>query len=87
MKYSKEQLSKLVADLKRHRDELKVKLHLAKADVQDEWIRLETKYDEVKKKMGSFKKEAGKSAESIGATLGRAADEIKKEYERLKKQI
>jgi len=87
MNYSKEQLNKLVEDLKRQRDELKVKLHLAKADAKDEWIKLEMKYEEVKAKIGSFKKEAGKSAETVSATLGLAADEIKKEYERLRKMM
>ena len=45
------------------------------------------KYEEVKAKIGSFKKEAGKSAETVSATLGLAADEIKKEYERLRKMM
>jgi len=87
VEYSKEKLDKLVEDLKRQRDELKLKLHLAKADARDEWAKLETKYQEVKAKMESFKQEAGKSAGVVGAALGRAADEIKKEYDRLRKQI
>ena len=87
MKYSKEHLNKLVEDLKRQRDELNVRLHLAKADARDEWAKLETKYDEVKAKMDLVRKEAGKTAESVGAALGLAIDEMKKGYERLRKMM
>ena len=87
MESTKEKLDKLVGDLKRQRDELKLQLHLAKADAKDQWAKLETKYEELKAKADKLGKEAGKSAETIGATLECAADEIKKEYERLRKQV
>ena len=87
MSYSTEQLTKMLDDLKRQRDELNVKLHLAKAEVRDEWAKLETKLEEVKSKMSTVGQEAGKTAESVGVAMGLAVDEIKKGYERLRKSL
>jgi len=87
MKYTKEHLNKLVEDLKNQRDDPNVRLHLAKADPKDEWVKLETKYEEVKAKMDLIRKEAGKTAESGGAALGLAIDEMKKGYERVRKMM
>ena len=87
MKYSKKQLDRLVADLKRQHDQLKVKLRLAKADARGEWAKLEKKYKTVRKKMPLVKKEVEKTAGSTGAALGQAANEIKRGFARLKKMM
>jgi uncharacterized protein YjbJ (UPF0337 family) len=84
MGYTKDDLKKLVDELTQQRDELKVKLHLAKAEVRDEWDKLETKWEEVKGKMAIASEEAGKTADSVTSAAGLVADEIKKGYERIK---
>ena len=43
-----EQMTKAVEHLKQQRDELQLKLHLAKADAKDEWARLEHQWEEMK---------------------------------------
>ena len=45
-----ENLQKLCEDLKRQRDELQVRLHVAKAEARDEWARLEIRWEEAKTK-------------------------------------
>ncbi len=50
---------KLVEDLQPEIDELKVKLHLAKADAKDEWARLEQKVADYKVKADRTGGEAG----------------------------
>jgi hypothetical protein len=87
MKYSRKQLDRLVADLKRQHDQLKVKLRLAKADARGEWAKLEKKYQTVRKKMPLVKKEVEKTAGSTGVALGQAAKEIKRGFARLKKMM
>ncbi|MDT7042763.1 hypothetical protein [Candidatus Nitronereus thalassa] len=84
MGYTKDDLKKLVDELTKQRDELKVKLHLAKAEGRDEWEKLETKWEEVKGKMKTMGEEAGEAADSVTAAAGLLADEIKKGYERIK---
>jgi len=87
MAETKEQLTKMVDDLKRQRDEIKLKLHLAKADARDEWSKLEVKLEQMKTKMDSFRQEAGTTAGEVGKALELAAAELKKGYERIKKLL
>lgn len=87
MGQSLEQLQKIAADLKRQRDELQVKLHLAKADARDEWAKLETRWEEVKTKMETVSKEASHTTESVASGLGLVLDELKKGYDNIRKAL
>ena len=84
---AKEQITKAAEHLKQQRDELRVKLHLAKAEAKDEWARLEKQWEEMKPKLEAAKEEAGKTAESVGTALGLAVEELKKGYERLRNRL
>ena len=83
----KEQMTKTLEHLKQQRDELQVQLHLAKADAKDEWARLENQWEEIKPKLEAAREEVGRTAESVGAALGLAIDELKKGYERLRSRL
>jgi chromosome segregation ATPase len=83
----KEQMTKALGHLKQQRDELQVQLHLAKADAKDEWARLDAQWSEIKPKLEAAREEVGKTAESVGAALGLAIDELKKGYERLRSRL
>jgi chromosome segregation ATPase len=83
----KQQMTKALDHLKQQRDELQVQLHLAKADAKDEWARLESQWDEIKPQLEAAREEVGKTAESVGAALGLAIDELKKGYERLRSRL
>jgi hypothetical protein len=83
----KEQMTKALEHFKQQRDELQVKLHLAKADAKDEWARLENQWEEIRPKLEVARGEAGRTAESVGAALGLAIDELKKGYERLRSRL
>jgi len=87
MSNSLEHLQKIADDLKRQRDELQVKLHLAKADARDEWEKLETRWDEVKTKMQSVRQEASHTTESVSTGLGLVLDELKKGYDNIRKTL
>ena len=84
---SLENLQKIGEDLKRQRDELMLKLHLAKADARDEWNNLETQWEEAKTKLETIREEAGKTTESVSAGLGNVLDELKRGYERIRKEL
>jgi hypothetical protein len=84
---AKEQITKAAEHLKQQRDELRVKLHLAKAEAKDEWARLEKQWEEMRPKLEAAKEEAGKTAESVGTALGLAVEELKKGYERLRNRL
>lgn len=84
---TKGQIIKAAEHLKQQRDELRVKLHLAKAEAKDEWARLEKQWEEMRPKLEAAKEEAGKTAESVGTALGLAVEELKKGYERLRNRL
>ncbi len=87
MGYTMDDLKKMMADLTQQRDEINLQLHLAKAEVRDEWDKLEPKWEEVKGKIATVSEVASQTAESVTATAGLLADEIKAGYERIKKAL
>ena len=87
MGYTMDDLKKTVDALTRQRDELNVKMHLAKAEVKDEWDKLETKWEEVQGKIATVREEAEKTTETVTTATGLLADEIKKGYERIKNAL
>ena len=84
---AKEQITKAAEHLKQQRDQLRVKLHLAKADAKDEWARLEKQWEEMRPKLDAAREEAGKTAESVGKALSLAMEELKRGYDRLRKRL
>jgi vacuolar-type H+-ATPase subunit D/Vma8 len=72
----------LVADLKQKRDELRLKIHLASKDAQDEWEDLEKKMQEF-----SSRAELDKTGEGISDALDRFAEELKRGYKRIRDAI
>ena len=84
---SMESLQKIAEDLKRQRDELMLKLHLAKSDARDEWAKLEVQWEDVKTKMDTVRQEAEKTTESVSTGLGLVLDELKQGYERIRKGL
>ena len=72
----------LVADLKQKRDELRLKIHLASREAQDEWEELEEKMQEF-----SSRAELGKTGEGLGEALGKFGQELKLGYKRIRDAI
>jgi len=79
------ELAHLVETLRKERDELRVKLHLAKSDVRDEWEKVEHKWQQVEVKLPQVKSELGSAAGNVGAALALAVDEIQAAYRRIRK--
>jgi len=84
---AKEKITKAAEHLKQQRVQLRVKLHLAKADAKDEWARLEKQWEEMRPKLDAAREEAGKTAESVGTALSLAMEELKRGYDRLRKRL
>jgi hypothetical protein len=79
----------VVADLERQRDELKVRLHLAKADARDEWVRLnlDEKIATLRQRADAASGEAKDAMKDIGIAADRLADEIREGFERIRKTL
>ena len=72
----------LIDDLKRRRDELRVQMHLASKEIQEEW-------EDLEKKAQHFlaKAEIKKTGEGVGEALGDLGEELKRGYERIRDAI
>jgi ClpP class serine protease len=77
----------LVDELRTQRDQLRVRLHLAKAEVKDEWARLEHKWAHVQANMDAIEREAGKAAEGVATALRLAAEELRTGYRRIRQRL
>lgn len=73
--------------LETERDELRVKLNLAKLEARDEWDELERKMDSLKGRMKVLKEEAKEAGGEVGDAFDILADEIKEGFSRLKRLL
>ncbi|MEM9393125.1 MAG: hypothetical protein AAGA38_04665 [Pseudomonadota bacterium] len=73
-------LTELMEDLARRRDELKLQLHLGSKEAEDEWQDLMSEWDKF-----LTRAEFDKSAEEIGDAARELGLKMKAAYDRLKK--
>ncbi len=75
-------LDDLLDQLKQKRDELRVQMHLASKEVQEEW-------EELEGKMSHFTATArlGETGEGVGQALGQLGHELKQGYDRVREAI
>lgn len=72
----------LISDLKQKRDELRVQIHLASKEAQEEWQELEEKMDDFMSRA-----DLGKTGEGISEALGKLGQELKLGYQRVRDAI
>lgn len=75
-------IEKIVADLKQARDEARVKAHLGSMAVQDEWQKLEHRWQDFETKA-----QLDRTAKDVGAAVSLLAAELKSAYERIIKAV
>ena len=83
----RDELHRITEALRRQRDQLQLKLHLAKADARDEWDEVEKKWERLKVKLSALQETAEDVSEDIGHALKKLASEIEEGYERIRKQV
>lgn len=87
MTSAREELERLVKELERQRDELRLKASLGKMEAREEWEKLEKKLESLKAKAPQVREELDATAGGIGAALKKAGEEIRAGYERLRKLL
>ena len=73
---------KMLKDLKEKRDELRVRIHLASRELQDEWQELEQKMEDFSRR--ARLKESGAAVSKALGTLG---TELKSGYQRIHRAL
>lgn len=84
-----EKAKSMMADLERERDELRVKMHLAKADAKDELEKLDAqvneKMAELKAKIASFDKDGdGSVMDDLGDAARDLAGDIRDSFQKFR---
>jgi DNA repair exonuclease SbcCD ATPase subunit len=82
-----QKLAALKEDPRQARDELRVQMHLAKADARDEWESLESKWGEFQQNLDKVEDAAEDAAEDVGKALSVLGEELKSGYERIRKAL
>lgn len=77
-----QKFDQIVADLKRLRDEARVKAHLGRLELKDEWRKLESRWENFEARA-----KLDRSAKDVGAAFDLLASELKVAYERIAKAI
>lgn len=83
----KKTLEEAKGDLAQVRDELRVKLHLAKQDAQDAWKAMEPKIQTVEKKLEEVAQKAGAAGEEARLQASLGAAEIKARWPGLERAL
>lgn len=68
--------------LKQIRDELRVQIHLAKKEVQDDWEQLEEKMEDM-----AAKAQLAETGEGVGEAIEQLGQELKLGYQRIRDAI
>lgn len=84
MTTAREELDKVLDQLKEQRDHIRVQLHLARAEVRDEWEVLEKRWEHLRAEMAVVGREAGHAARDVGAAMQLVAQELKQGYDRIR---
>ena len=84
---TKEQIEEAVARFKQERDELRLKLHLAKEDLSDEWDKVEdalVKLESKARHVGGGAKEASKD---VGAAAKLLVEEVRNGFDKIRSRF
>jgi DnaJ-domain-containing protein 1 len=73
---------KVVEDLKRARDEIRLKIHLGSKELQDEWSELERRWETFESRA-----ELDRSAKDVGDALKVLGSELKDAFQRVRKAL
>ena len=74
----KDRIEEMLEELRRERDELRVKLSLAKLEASDEWREIEQKLHKLEAKAREVGDATAEASKDIGAAAGRLGEEIRK---------
>ena len=73
--------------LRQERDELRLKMHLGKAELKEEWEALERKWEHLEGRMSGVAGEAREASREVGAAFGVLADELGEAYRRIRAKM
>lgn len=82
-----EKIAALFEDLKQQRDELRLQMHLAKAEAKQEWDKLEDKWEDIRPTLERVKDHSTEATKEAWGALELAGEAIKKGYQRIRRDL
>lgn len=87
MAHEQQLLDELISTLKQHRDEIGLKIHLAKEEAKVEWEKLDEKWNQLTVDYQPLKNAAGETTENLVASLKLVGEEILEGFKRIRKEL
>jgi len=84
---AREQLAALINKLRQQRDELAVRMHLGKAEAQQEWDKLTARLDELTRDYEPLKGAVQETSDNVIAALKLVAGEVQEGFDRIRKSL
>ncbi len=81
------ELEERMQKLRSMRDEIRVQLHLARAEARDDWEELEAKWAKLRARMDMLDNEIGKTSRDVGSAAILLAEEIRNGYHRIRESL
>lgn len=82
-----DRIHKLVDDLKRQRDELRLQMHLASMELRNEWDKVDGKLADLTRRTEPVREAVGESAEEVWEAVKLLGTEIKEGFDRIRKAL
>ena len=83
----KKRIEEMLNELKQERDELKVKLQLAKMEAGEEWEKLEAQLEMLEAKTKELGSTAAEASQDIGAAAKLLGEEIANGFKKIRKHL
>ena len=84
---NEEYVADLISKLKQERDELALQIHLGKAELKDEWDKLEEKFVGMNKDYEPLKAAVGETADDVWESLKLVGGELLEGFHRIRKAL
>lgn len=81
------EIDELIESIKQIRDEVNLQMHLAKAELREEWDKTEEEYERIKSKASAIQNEVSETSRDVIVATKKLGDEVKNGYDRIRKQL
>jgi len=83
----RDKLRDTLGKLEQERDELRVRLHLGKAEAREEWDKLDARISELRGRLDRAGDEAGDAMEDVAAAAKLLGEEIRLGFDRVRRML
>ena len=80
-------VAELIRGIRHERDELKLQMHLAKKEAQDQWQQLSDRFERLNEDYEPLKGALKETSEDVWDSLKLVGDELKEGFQRVRKSL